>query len=191
VRVDLRHHRHHRLRLLPHILSFLQEPYCGWRPATAKFYITSRWTDPPFRSRSPLRGLFLASPVLLWEFWRFITPGSSRTRKRYAIPSWCLHHLFALGCAVGLLSLPHASSGSTASGARASTRIYDPINYLGLILLLMVVFGITFEFPVVLGPWSGRRPLPEEACSSWRRWPIVGIVVVARGGDPRAPTRSR
>ena len=31
-------------------------------------------------------GLFLASPVLLWELWRFITPGLHKNEKRYAIP---------------------------------------------------------------------------------------------------------
>ena len=51
----------------------------------------------------------LASPVLLWEFWRFITPGLKRNEKRYAIPFIVASILlFALGCVVAYITFPHA-----------------------------------------------------------------------------------
>ncbi|MHB8670910.1 MAG: twin-arginine translocase subunit TatC, partial [Acidimicrobiales bacterium] len=31
-------------------------------------------------------GVFLASPVVLWQFWRFVTPGLNPKEKRYGIP---------------------------------------------------------------------------------------------------------
>ncbi|MDQ3978369.1 MAG: twin-arginine translocase subunit TatC, partial [Actinomycetota bacterium] len=43
-------------------------------------------------------GLALASPVVLWELWRFITPGLHKREKRYAVPFIIASIvLFALG----------------------------------------------------------------------------------------------
>ena len=43
----------------------------------------------------------------------------------------------------------------------------------------MVVFGITFEFPVLLVSLEVAGVLSPKQLSSWRRWAIVLIVVVA------------
>ena len=43
----------------------------------------------------------------------------------------------------------------------------------------MVVFGITFEFPVLLVSLEIAGVLSPKQLSSWRRWAIVLIVVVA------------
>src|SRR5256885_274837 len=54
-------------------------------------------------------GLFLASPVVLWELWRFITPGLHKRERRYAIPfvvSSIL--LFLLGAVVAMVTFKPA-----------------------------------------------------------------------------------
>ena len=43
----------------------------------------------------------------------------------------------------------------------------------------MVVFGITFQFPVLLVSLEVAGVLSAKKLSSWRRWAIVLIVVVA------------
>jgi sec-independent protein translocase protein TatC len=43
----------------------------------------------------------------------------------------------------------------------------------------MVVFGVTFEFPVLLVSLELAGALTAKQLSHWRRWAIVGIVVVA------------
>ena len=56
-----------------------------------------------------MAGLFFASPVLLWEFWRFVTPGLKPNEKRYAIPFVVASiALFSLGCLVAFYTFPHA-----------------------------------------------------------------------------------
>src|SRR5690348_17451316 len=46
-------------------------------------------------------GLFFASPVVLWQLWRFITPGLHPKEKRYAIPFIVASILlFLMGAAV-------------------------------------------------------------------------------------------
>jgi sec-independent protein translocase protein TatC len=125
-------------------------------------------------------GIFLASPIWLWELWRFITPGLNPKEKKYAIPFIVASIvLFAMGCLVAYLSFPHALTFLGNIGGPNLHQILDPTKYLSLIVLLMTVFGITFEFPVLLVSLEVAGVLTPKKLSSWRRWAIVLIVVVA------------
>ena len=87
--------------------------------------------------------------------------------------------LFAFGCLVAYLTFPHALNWLGSIGGPSLTQILDPIKYLSLIVLLMTVFGLTFEFPVLLVSLEIAGVLTPKKLSSWRRWAIVVIVVVA------------
>jgi sec-independent protein translocase protein TatC len=167
--------------LYPWILSFLRHPYCEVAPGHCAFYITGPLDGLALRVKiAAYGGLFLSSPILLWEFWRFITPGLNPKEKRYAIPFVVASiSLFTLGGAVAFVTFPHALKWLGSIGGPSLHEIYDPINYIGLIVLLMVVFGITFQFPVLLVTLEAAGVLSAKKLSSWRRWAIVLIVVVA------------
>ncbi len=165
----------------PWILSFLQHPYCEISPHHCGFYITGPLDGLALRIKiAAYGGLVLASPVLLWELWRFITPGLKRNEKRYAIPYIVASiTLFAFGCLVAYITFPHALNWLNHIGGPSLTQILDPTKYLSLIVLLMTVFGLTFEFPVLLVSLEIAGVLSPKQLSSWRRWAIVTIVVVA------------
>jgi sec-independent protein translocase protein TatC len=163
------------------ILSFLREPYCNVYPHHCGFYITGPLDGLALRVKiAAYGGLFLSSPVLLWEFWRFVTPGLKSNEKKYAIPFIVASiSLFALGCLVAYVTFPHALQWLGSIGGPDLTQILDPTKYLGLIVALMTVFGLTFEFPAILVSLELAGVLTPKKLSSWRRWAIVVIVVVA------------
>jgi sec-independent protein translocase protein TatC len=163
------------------ILAFLKHPYCQAAPSHCAFYITGPLDGLSLRVKiAAYGGLFLASPVLLWEFWRFITPGLNRKEKKYAIPFIISSIvLFAFGCLVAYLIFPHALRWLDSIGGPSLNQILDPTKYLSLIVLLMTVFGLTFLFPVVLVSLEIAGVLTPKQLSSWRRWAIVSIVVLA------------
>ncbi len=165
----------------PWILSFLQHPYCNVNPRHCGFYITGPLDGLALRVKiAAYGGLFLASPVLLWELWRFITPGLNPKEKRYAIPFIVASiTLFALGGLVAYLTFPHALNFLDHIGGPSLTQILDPTKYLSLIVLMMTIFGLTFEFPVLLVSLELAGVISPKQLSSWRRWAIVLIVVVA------------
>ena len=80
------------------------------------------------------------------------------------------------------------SSSCRTSAVPRCEQIYDPNKYLGLIVALMAVFGLTFEFPVILVSLELVGVLTPRKLASWRRWAIVLIVVFAAvitpSGDP-------
>lgn len=175
----------------PQILHFLQEPYCRVvGRGRCDLYVTSPLDPLALRIKlAAYGGLFLASPVILWELWRFITPGLHANEKRYAVPFVVASLLlFCLGAVLAYLTFPHALGFLDKVGGPTLRQIYDPNNYLGLIVALMAVFGLTFEFPVILVSLELVGVLSPAKLSSWRRWAIVLIVVFAAvitpSGDP-------
>jgi sec-independent protein translocase protein TatC len=175
----------------PHILNFLKQPYCSVvGPKQCLLYVTGPLEGLALRIKiATYGGLFLASPVILWEVWRFITPGLRRSEKRYAIPFILTSvTLFAAGAVLAYYSFPHALSFLQKVGGPSLHEIYSPSNYLGLIVALMAVFGLTFEFPVILVSLELAGVLKPEKLASWRRWAIVLLVtfaaVITPSGDP-------
>ena len=87
--------------------------------------------------------------------------------------------LFLLGAATAYVTLPHALGFLHSVGGPDLQQIYDPIPYLGLILALMALFGLTFQFPVVLVSLELARVVtPARLLHSWR-WAVIIITVVA------------
>jgi sec-independent protein translocase protein TatC len=148
---------------------------------TCNLFVTSPLDGLSLRIKIALfGGLVLASPIILFQVWRFVTPGLKASERRYAIPFVVSAFvLFLLGAATAYITLPHALGFLKSVGGPNLQAIYDPIPYLGLILLMMTIFGLTFEFPVVLVSLELARVVtPARLLRAWR-WAIIIIVVVA------------
>jgi len=180
------------------MLHFLKEPYCRANPGinhvtglpNCQLYVTAPLDGLTLRIKMAFfGGLVLASPVILWQIWRFITPGLRANEKRYIVP-FVLSSivLFLLGCATAYWILPHALGFLKAVGGSSLSQIYNPNQYLGLILLMMVLFGLTFEFPVVLVALQLAGAVTPARLLGWWRWAVITIFVVAGvftpSGDP-------
>ncbi|MFN2609410.1 MAG: twin-arginine translocase subunit TatC [Actinomycetota bacterium] len=97
-------------------------------------------------------GLVLSLPVVLWQLWRFVTPGLRSNEKRYALPFvMSALTLFALGAVLAILTMP-AALLFLSKLAPSTTFDFLPkaSEYLSFVLLLVVAFGASFEFPIVL-----------------------------------------
>ena len=125
-------------------------------------------------------GIVLALPVWLWELWRFITPGLNPTEKRYAIPFiFASMFLFACGAGVAFLTLQPALNFLLKIGGSDLQPLLTADKYISLVALMIVAFGISFEFPVVLVFLIIARVITPAQLSHWRRWAIVLIVTFA------------
>ena len=125
-------------------------------------------------------GIVLALPVWLFELWRFITPGLNPKEKRYAIPFvFASIVLFALGAFVALLTLPKALEFLLDIGGSELRPELTADKYLSFVSLMMVAFGVAFEFPVVLVFLLLARVLTTAQLRRWRRPAILVIVIFA------------
>ena len=142
-------------------------------------------TDPlaPFIVRlkvSTYTGLVIALPVLLWQLWRFVTPGLNPKEKRYAIP-FILSSivLFLMGGAVAWLTFPKALGFLVGIGGGDISTFFTADKYLTFVSLMIVAFGVSFEFPVVLVFLMLARVLKTSTLRKYRRHAIVGITAFA------------
>jgi sec-independent protein translocase protein TatC len=139
-------------------------------------------------------GIALASPIVLYQLWAFVSPGLTM-RERRAIRPWVpLSLIFlALGIAVAYVTLP------LATGFLLSFAIPGVVNpllttdaYFGFVTTLFLAFGLIMQFPFVILLLSKVGIVTIEQLRRNRRYAILGIaifaVVVTPGGDPFSPT---
>jgi sec-independent protein translocase protein TatC len=174
--------------LYNHVLDFLIEPYCKAQehrgitsPAGCNLVITDPLEGFTTRLKvSGYLGLFLASPVVLFQLWRFITPGLHRREKRYAIPFvFSSVLLFCLGGVVAVLTFPKALDFLIGVSGDSVTTFFTPSKYISLYVLVVVAFGLAFEFPIVLVFLELAGVVRSKQLRKWRRPAVVVIFVVA------------
>ena len=174
------------------ILRFLQEPYCDVvGPGEPCTFLATSVLD-PFAIRLQIAtygGLILAAPLVFWQLWRFIAPGLTAKERRYAVPfivSSVL--LFALGGYLAYLTFPRALDFLVHIGGDSLDVRPTPTKYLQLIMLMILAFGLSFEFPVFLVFLQLVGIVSPDQLRRWRRWAIVGIVafgaVITPSQDP-------
>ena len=125
-------------------------------------------------------GAFMASPVVLWQLWRFITPGLHKNEKRYAIPFIVASILlFLMGAVVALVTFKPALQFLVGVGGDNLTPLFSASKYLSLVILMIIAFGVAFEFPILLVFLELAGVVSSRRLRKWRRPAIVIIVAVA------------
>jgi sec-independent protein translocase protein TatC len=177
------------------IFSFLIEPYRDIATSSnAAFGGDLLQTDPleGFGVRlktSGYAGIALAMPVLLWQVWRFVTPGLYPHERRYAIPFVASALvLFVLGAGIAYYTLPRALEFLIDIAGEGFVTAFTAGKYFQLITYMMLAFGIGFEFPIVLVFLQLAGVVDAGALRRARRFAIVGIcvlvAVITPSGDP-------
>ena len=84
-----------------------------------------------------------------------------------------------LGAYVALLTLPQALDFLLNVGGQDQQPLLTADKFLSLVMLMLLAFGLAFEFPVILVFLLIARVITTPQLIHWRRWAIVGIVVFA------------
>ena len=176
--------------LYPNILHFLQGPYCRAAPRHCKFLVTNPLDGLTLRFKIAIYGgLFFSSPVIFWQAWRFVTPGMKAKERKYAIPFVSAAFVFfSAGVVVAYFIFGQAIKWLQSIGGQSLVAHYNPNQYLSLFLLTMLIFGITFLFPVVLVALElAGLVTPAQLLRSWR-YAIIIITIASAvftpSGDP-------
>jgi sec-independent protein translocase protein TatC len=174
----------------PHLLKILQDPYCSAIPKHCKFLVTNPLDGLTLRVKIAFFGGFLiSSPIILWQVWRFVTPGLKAKERRYVVLFVSSSLLFfASGIVLAYFSFGHAIHFLKSIGGSTLMTEYNPNQYLTLFLLMMFIFGLMFLFPVVLVALELANIVkPAQLLRGWR-YAVITITIASAvftpSGDP-------
>jgi sec-independent protein translocase protein TatC len=132
-------------------------------------------------------GLALSVPVVFWEIWRFVTPGLHKNERRYAVGFLISSViLFALGAVVAWFTVSKALEFLLSIGGSSIQPLIVADKYLTLVTLMIIAFGVAFEFPLLLVFLMLVRVISSQQLRRVRRWAIVGITIFAAVITPSA-----
>jgi len=134
-------------------------------------------------------GLVLASPVILYQLWRFISPALSKKEKKWVIPIiTAFTLLFVSGVVLGYWALERGLEFLLNFGGDSLEPIIGADNYLAFSMRFILAFGIAFEFPVFLFGAAAAGMVRSQKLRQGRRWAVLIILISAAlitpSGDP-------
>ena len=125
-------------------------------------------------------GLVLASPVLFWQLWGFITPGLHKNEKRYVAPFVAAAvALFGVGVTTAVLIFPKALTWLIDVSGTGVVPLFSPSRYFTLYMAMCLIFGVVFMYPLVVVFLELVGVVPSATWRRWRRPAIVVICLVA------------
>ncbi len=174
------------------IFNFLRHPYCELPPARRAGgkscdLIFTHPTDAFFvRLRvSLISGVLFSAPIWLYELWAFITPGLHRNERRWTLAFLTSATLlFAAGATMAYLFLRTALDFLLGFGGNGIKSLLTVTDYLSFVTHLLIVFGASFLFPLVIILLNLAGILSAKRLAKHRRIEIFLVLRVRRLRDP-------
>lgn len=128
-----------------------------------------------------LIGLLLASPIVIYQAWSFLSPALEKREKRVIVPALYLGLvLFAVGVAMAyFIALPLSLEFLLFVGEEYWVPMITAREHIGFATKLLLAFGVLFELPVVVLILSVMGLVTPRFLRAKRRHAIVIITVLA------------
>ncbi|MFI8488806.1 twin-arginine translocase subunit TatC [Streptomyces rubrogriseus] len=130
-------------------------------------------------------GVVLASPVWLYQLWAFVAPGLHRNEKKYAYAFVATGApLFLAGAYFAYAVLPTSAKVLIEFTPNDVDNLLPLDELLDLVTRMVVVFGLSFELPLLLVMLNFTGVLTGKRMLGWWRAMIMGITLFAAIATP-------
>lgn len=163
------------------LFHFLRQPYCDAFPRQrCDLYVTGVFDQFNTRMRIAfIGGIVGTAPIWLYQLGAFITPALHKHERRYAggFLGGALV-LFAAGVSVAYISVGHGLKILLHVAGPGVQNITTLKEYFSFLTLMLLLFGLAFEFPVLLVFLNLVGVLSYERMMRWQR-PMAFVVYLA------------
>ena len=128
-----------------------------------------------------LAGIVLATPVLFYEFWMFVSPGLYRNEKKYLLPVVILSVFFFLvGSSFGyFIVFPYGFQFFLGFANETIQAMPSMKEYLAFASKMLLAFGFVFELPLVLTFMARMGLVTTEFLAKNRKYALLLFFVGA------------
>jgi sec-independent protein translocase protein TatC len=178
------------------ILHFIERPYCSVPSkfrnvdGTERCVLTNLGPADGFIARlkvCAVVGAAGSAPFWLYQIWAFLAPGLRQGERKYTLIFVGIgSFLFTGGMAVAYGVLFAGLRVLIEQAGNNSITQLTTDRYLSFLIMLMLVFGVAFELPLLVVMLNLVRVLPYRVLRKWQRLSIFLIFVFAGVATPTA-----
>lgn len=128
-----------------------------------------------------IAGFILASPVVFFQFWRFILPAMTDREKTWTLFFVPLSvSLFLGGIAFSyFLVMPQSLHFLMAFGGENFTPLLSMESYLEFVILMILPFGVMFNLPLLMMALALAGLVKEKTLKRGRKFVILAAFILA------------
>lgn len=125
-------------------------------------------------------GLFVASPGVFYQFWRFVAPGLLPKEKSFVVPVVITSTVcFLAGLVFAFFVLPYATRFFLSFGNGQIQNTWSFGSYVDFSVRLMIAFGVVFELPLVIYFLVRLGIVTPDFLRAQRRYAIIIILTIS------------
>jgi sec-independent protein translocase protein TatC len=182
------------------VMHLLQEPYCNLvhdqavhqgktPPATCPMLLLNATDGLVLYMQIALWiGLIVSAPVWLYQLWAFIAPGLHRHERRWAYAfAGIAGPLFAVGAVLAYLVVGRGLQFLLSFNGGAQVQL-EIKNYFSFVTGLILLFGLAFEFPLIVVLFNLAGIATYQRLLGWWRIAVFAFfafsAIAIPTGDP-------
>jgi sec-independent protein translocase protein TatC len=163
------------------IFQILSAPVLNALPAGTKLAYT-QLTEPfmLYINVALIAGIFVASPVLLWQLWLFVAPGLYKREKKWVLPFVFSSVVFFVGGGYFGYSVafPMVANFLVSTGTDF-TPVLKIEDYLDIVTKILFGMGIVFETPLLIFFLARIGVVDEKWLLAKFRYAVLIIFIIA------------
>lgn len=175
--------------LAPHVIHLLDEPLRRYLPVgKSQLIVNTIYGGFTLQLKIAIMvGFIIALPITMYQLWGFLAPAFGPGANHWA-PIWITSAivLFLAGGLTGYLVIPLAISFFTKFQSPDLQILVFASEYVGFISLILIVFGLSFELPLVLVSLSAIGITSSRWLSQKRMFAFFGCFIFSTVATPGA-----
>jgi sec-independent protein translocase protein TatC len=162
------------------VMRFISRPLLGLKTELVFTSPTEAfWT---WMKVAMVLAIFISMPALLYQVWKFVSPGLHEHEKKYAAPFIVVGSLLFLigGAFAMLLVIPYASIFLVTFGQEKGWKPMITVSsYTDFVIKFALAFGVVFELPVVITVLALIGVVTPQFLSKNRKYAVLINFVIA------------